>query len=122
MTRLIFIFKIDGQLFLFKKEEGFKMPQYGDYVKGKGIFRGYKKVVEKEECYKCDGSGEVYKTRETCSKCGGNGYVSGLFGDRVCSRCDGSGSLAVYEKCPVCKGSGYVKTVVEKEVWDPRSW
>ena len=98
------------------------MPQYGEYVKGKGIFKGYKKVVEKEECYKCNGEGQVYKGSKKCSQCDGKGYNSGLFGDRVCSRCDGRGSVYVYEKCSVCNGSGYVKIVVEKEIWIPGPW
>lgn len=51
-----------------------------------------------EECYNCNGSGEV---EETCEDCGGDGYEE-------CSYCDGCGRESEEEECSYCGGEGSV--------------
>lgn len=45
-----------------------------------------------------------------CEKCGGSGLVNGLFGEKDCPRCDGSGNgyknSTKVITCPECDGEG----------------
>ena len=70
----------------------------------------------KDECPNCHGTGARPGTSpETCTQCGGRGRVmytqQSLFGTvqnvRTCPECGGSGKM-VKDKCPDCRGAGYV--------------
>ncbi len=72
------------------------------------------KVVRKERCETCNGTGAKDGSKiETCRKCGGSGQVQqvvdSFFGrttvNRECPDCKGSGKK-ILEKCHVCKGTG----------------
>lgn len=85
---------------------------------------GTEKEVEipsKIECKKCGGNGCKPGTQPvTCGQCGGSGQVvhtqQSLFGMvqnvSPCRACSGTGKI-IRDKCPTCKGSGYV-TKTEK--------
>lgn len=86
-----------------------------DFVEAcKGVHKDVK-VVLKERCSECHGTGAKSGTAyTTCSKCGGTGkiqYVSEtIFGrsvsSRTCDECNGTGKK-ITEKCSKCKGSGF---------------
>ncbi|MBR2397763.1 MAG: molecular chaperone DnaJ [Clostridia bacterium] len=74
------------------------------------------KIVKKERCTDCNGTGAKNGTEYTvCSKCGGTGkvqYVSqSIFGRSVsygtCPDCNGKGKK-ITEKCSTCRGAGLV--------------
>ncbi|MBI2823995.1 MAG: molecular chaperone DnaJ [Planctomycetia bacterium] len=88
--------------------------------------RGVTKTVQferHEECAECHGSGARAGTKpETCPYCGGRGQVvqsTGIFRvQTTCPNCHGHGSV-VRDPCPACRGGGYVRTRVKREVAVP---
>lgn len=82
-------------------------------------------MARKRECPDCNGTG-VGEAKK-CPKCGGSGYIQtgGLSGcsgpeapicagqldddsrprERMCSRCDGTGTIEI--ACRTCKGQGH---------------
>jgi molecular chaperone DnaJ len=88
--------------------------------------RGVVKTVEfhrHELCTECKGSGAKPGTRpETCRYCGGRGQVvqsSGIFRvQTTCPACQGAGKL-VKDPCTKCRGAGYTKKKVFREVKIP---
>lgn len=88
--------------------------------------RGVTKVVHferHEECSDCGGSGaRAGSKRENCQYCGGRGQVlqsSGIFRvQTTCPQCQGQGSV-VRDPCGGCRGAGYVRAKVEREVTVP---
>ena len=75
------------------------------------------RYTRNEPCAACKGTGAKDGTAfKTCSACNGSGRVKytqdTLFGRTVqvgvCSDCGGSGKI-VTDKCPDCKGKGYLK-------------
>jgi len=88
--------------------------------------RGVTKTVHferHEECSDCGGSGAKKGTkRESCQYCGGRGQVmqsSGIFRmQTTCPQCQGVGSV-VKNPCQGCRGAGYVRAEVEREVSVP---
>lgn len=84
-------------------------------------------MVLKDECPDCHGTGaKPGTTPETCTKCGGRGQVrmtqQSLFGVvqniTTCPDCGGSGKV-VREKCPGCRGTGYLNNRKKIEVSIP---
>ena len=79
----------------------------------------YKKVI----CKSCDGTGAKNKKTEQCSKCEGSGQIKrsrqtflGTFTQvEVCDQCSGKGQIAK-EKCRNCGGDGVVKDYQELEI------
>ncbi|UJG44796.1 MAG: hypothetical protein K9W46_06330 [Candidatus Heimdallarchaeum endolithica] len=61
------------------------------------------------KCPKCKGKGKIRKEKTTCPACYGVGKTSfslsgkGVEGD-ICKKCNGTGKITIYEKCPVCDG------------------
>src|SRR5262245_6060564 len=88
--------------------------------------RGVTKTVEidrHEMCGDCRGSGAKPGTQpETCRYCGGRGQVvqsSGIFRvQTTCPACRGAGQL-VKDPCGKCKGAGYTRKTVFREVKIP---
>ncbi|HEY2761679.1 MAG TPA: molecular chaperone DnaJ [Pirellulales bacterium] len=88
--------------------------------------RGTTKTVEierHEPCAECRGSGAKVGTQpETCRYCSGRGQVvqsSGIFRvQTTCPACHGSGQL-IKDPCAACKGAGYVRKSVFREVKIP---
>ncbi|MCD7709654.1 MAG: molecular chaperone DnaJ [Clostridiales bacterium] len=81
----------------------------------------------KEECPSCHGSGARPGTSpENCSRCGGSGKIvesrQSMFGMMqnvsVCPECGGSGKV-VRDKCPDCRGVGYISKRIKKKVEIP---
>ena len=76
-------------------------------------------IAYKDECSECGGTGAKKGTSpETCSRCGGRGKITvtqnnPFFGQMqtvtTCPDCGGTGKV-VREKCPNCRGLGYVQT------------
>ena len=73
--------------------------------------------MRNEPCRACGGTGAKDGTAfKTCDACGGKGQVKftqeTIFGRTVrvgaCNRCGGRGKI-VTEKCPECKGKGYLR-------------
>lgn len=76
-----------------------------------------------EPCATCQGSGAKPGTRpEKCRYCGGRGQViqsAGVFSiQTTCPSCHGEGSV-VRDPCLDCRGSGYVRTSITREVRIP---
>lgn len=76
------------------------------------------KVVLKDPCPKCNGTGAKPGTSpQTCPKCGGKGQVvytqQSFFGTvqnvQTCPDCHGSGQI-IKDKCPDCGGTGYISS------------
>lgn len=72
------------------------------------------KIVRKERCAKCHGTGAKDDSKiEKCAKCGGTGrvrqVVNSFFGqtvsEAVCPDCRGTGKK-ILEKCSECRGTG----------------
>ena len=80
---------------------------------------GCEKEIEinfKEECASCHGTGAKAGTsKETCSKCNGKGKImytqQTMFGTmqnvQTCPQCGVTGQI-IKEKCPDCRGPGYI--------------
>ena len=75
------------------------------------------KVIRKEQCPTCSGSGARPGTStETCKACNGTGQIrtvrNTILGSmqttRVCENCAGSGKV-ISNPCTECKGTGYVR-------------
>ena len=67
-------------------------------------------IWEEEDCYECDGTGQL---SDDCYECNGEGSIEDESGEYVdCYDCDGSGS--VDGDCDVCGGAGYAE--MEEEV------
>jgi molecular chaperone DnaJ len=88
--------------------------------------RGVTKTVQferHEQCTTCEGSGARKGTKpETCQYCGGRGQVvqsAGIFRmQTTCPSCHGAGSV-IREACTSCRGQGYVRQKVTREVQIP---
>lgn len=85
------------------------------------------KVVLKDTCNTCNGSGAKPGTSPvTCSKCGGKGQVvysqQSFFGMvqnvQTCPDCRGTGKI-IKEKCSDCAGTGYISSRKTIEVAIP---
>ena len=83
---------------------------------------GCEKEIEinyKDTCKSCSGTGAKSGTSpETCTKCGGRGKVTMIqnnpfFGQMqtvtTCPECGGKGKI-IKDKCPDCRGTGYIQT------------
>ena len=83
---------------------------------------GCEKEIEinyKDTCRSCSGTGAKSGTSpETCTKCGGRGKVTMIqnnpfFGQMqtvtTCPECGGKGKI-IKDKCPDCRGTGYIQT------------
>ena len=83
---------------------------------------GCEKEIEinyKDTCKSCSGTGAKAGTSpETCTKCGGRGKVTMIqnnpfFGQMqtvtTCPECGGKGKI-IKDKCPDCRGTGYIQT------------
>ena len=83
---------------------------------------GCEKEIEinyKDTCRSCSGTGAKAGTSpETCTKCGGRGKVTMIqnnpfFGQMqtvtTCPECGGKGKI-IKDKCPDCRGTGYIQT------------
>ena len=76
-------------------------------------------IAYKDTCSECGGTGAKKGTGpETCSRCGGRGKITvtqnnPFFGQMqtvtTCPECGGTGKV-IKEKCPNCRGLGYVQT------------
>ncbi|NIO46973.1 MAG: molecular chaperone DnaJ [Planctomycetales bacterium] len=88
--------------------------------------RGVKKPVRFQRhraCEDCQATGAKQGSAlETCSYCGGRGQViqsSGILRvQTTCPSCGGGGQV-IKEKCPTCRGQGYVAESVQREVVIP---
>lgn len=121
-----------GDLFGGARRGGGRRPRKGDDVACElsiDLFeaaRGVTKTVEidrHEACNECRGSGVKAGTQpERCRYCSGRGQVvqsSGIFRvQTTCPACHGSGQL-IKDPCEQCKGAGYVRKSVFREVKIP---
>ncbi len=81
------------------------------------------KIYKKVACKTCDGTGAKDKKTEQCFKCGGSGQIKkarqtflGTFAQvEVCDQCQGKGQIAK-EKCGNCGGAGVVKDYQEVNI------
>lgn len=55
------------------------------------------------ECEWCEGTGRNESTRTQCTLCGNEPGI-GLINDRMCRRCNGTGSSV--DSCSMCLGTG----------------
>ncbi len=101
--------------------------QYNMDITFEESFLGIKKEISinrNEECKTCHGTKAKPGTNVvTCKNCGGKGTVtqtvSTILGQmqttKTCSVCNGEGTI-VEEKCPDCKGKGFVSKNIKIEV------
>jgi len=75
-------------------------------------------------CRRCGGTGEKSRVPPApCKKCGGSGSLPIMFPiegiEKICTKCSGSG-CTIKSPCKLCKGTGVVMTIEEKDVSLPR--
>ena len=54
------------------------------------------------------GNGYVPIGPVTCSHCNGSGKRNGIFGDKVCGDCNGTGEVYTTKRCLTCNGQGFI--------------
>lgn len=74
-----------------------------------------KKVIGKVSCGECSGDGRVNRRKSTCEGCGGTGVAQGMFREKMCGECLGSGDYDVSDECTRCDGKGEIKAAVDEE-------